>query len=158
MNAFDYMSLVSEYIINNFKDKKDLKESVVFNIKPFRDPYTKELFYEVNGNINSNKQIFYLKFPCYKKDNFYSSVKCLILDYVSNDNFRDYYFNNDMFSIVTKNSVYLNIVLEDNLDKNVFIQIKEYLDFKLKNNTFEQNMQEMSDIYAKKLKKYSTNF
>ena len=113
MNTFNYVSLISNYIIGKIYNKKDLNESIVFNIKPVRDPYNDELFYEVSEVLNYKTQVFYLKFPCNNKENFYSAVRELIIEYF--DSTEKYIYtainNSNMFTIVTETFTNLNFHL-----------------------------------------------
>jgi len=138
MNIFDYMNLVSGYVINKLENKKDFNESIEFLIKPVRDPYTKELFYEISESVNDGKQTFYLKFPCSNKEEFYMSVKDLLIEYIKNSDLLIYSAtNNDVFykkfSLVAKNRASVSFLMEDEADMLVFDKFKEYLDIKIKN-------------------------
>ena len=161
MNIFDYMNLVSVYIINKFECKNDIYNSIVFNIKPIRDSYTKNLFYEVSEIVNYKSQIFYLKFPCINNEDFYNAVRQLIIEYFNKSDMLAYTATSNetfkKFSIVTKNCVNLNFILEDEMDEMVFCKFKEYLDFKLKTIVIEDKEEEISDICVKKLEKNTTS-
>jgi len=153
MNVFDYMNLVSGYVISKLENKKDFNESIEFLIKPVRDSYTKDLFYEVSENVNDKKQNFYLKFPCSNKDEFYMSVKDLLIEYIKNSDLLIYSAtNNDIFykrfSLVTKNRASVSFLMEDETDLLVFEKFKEYLDIKIKNKvesdeTVEEDREEL---------------
>lgn len=138
MNVFDYMNLVSGYVINKLENKKDFNESIEFLIKPVRDPYTNNLFYEVSEKVNDRKQTFYLKFPCSNKDEFYMSVKDLLIEYIKNSDLLIYSAtSNDIlhkkFSLVAKNRASVSFLMENESDMLVFDKFKEYLDIKIKN-------------------------
>ena len=152
MNTFNYVSLISNYIIGKIYNKKDLNESIVFNIKPVRDPYNDELFYEVSEVLNYKTQVFYLKFPCNNKENFYSAVRELIIEYF--DSTEKYIYtainNSNMFTIVTETFTNLNFLFEDETDELVFSQFKEFLDFKIKNESIEVVDEENQHIYIKR--------
>lgn len=159
MNAFDYMKLVSEYIINRFESKGDINEVLNVSIKPVVDPYTKELFYEIKEEVNFRKQMFYLKFPCGCKEDFYNAVRKFIIEYMNNSDLLMYTaLSNDgnLWTIVTKTRANLNFVLADETDKLVFNQFKEYLDMKLKSRTFENDEEEVSNVLIKSYEKTTT--
>ena len=71
MNLFDYMNLVSGYIISKLENKRDMNNSINFIIKPKRNLHTNELFYEIEEKLNDKDQLFYLSVPCSDKRDFY---------------------------------------------------------------------------------------
>lgn len=160
MNAFDYMKLVSEYIINKLESKRDLNESINFDIKPVRDLFTNELFYEIKEVINYKYQTFYLKFPCLNKDDFYNAVRQLIIEYIKNNEILMYTATskdnllNNTFSIKSKTLVNINFILEDATDELIFNQFNEYLVMKDENNDLEEELDEnVSNVLVKKYEK-----
>lgn len=157
MNTYDYMSLVSGYIINRFESKKDMNESVVVNIKPVRDLYSNDLFYEISEEVNYKNKVFYLNFQCPQKELFYSAVRSTIIEYFNNSDILAYTStsedNTKKFTIAAKNRAYLNFFLEDETDELVFGQFKEYLDLNLRNKYVEDKKEEPTKISVKTLKK-----
>lgn len=159
MSTFDYMNVVSGYIINKLENKKDMEESIEINIKPVKDIDTNDLTYEVREIKDFKEQVFYLKFKCESKEEFYSAVKSLLIEYFKNsDDLIAYYATskplaeNSKFSIVTKSRAQVSFDLEDEQDKMVFESFKNYLNGKTQvaktqeNNVLEEELDEVKSL------------
>lgn len=140
MNLFDYINLISGYIISSLENKKDKDNSVVFSFKPIRDIYTNNLYYELEEKLNDDSQNFYLKFPCSNKEEFYGIINKFLIQYVKNSDLLIYSAINEtknvnnVFSIVTKNRASINFLIEDENDVIIFNEFKEYLNDSIMNN------------------------
>lgn len=138
MSIFDYMNLVSGYIINKLENKRDSFDSVELITNAVRDPFTGELYYEVRELKNYKEQMFFMKIPCNNKEEFYSALNCLLIQYLKNSDLIIYTatsgneYEKPKFSIVTKNRVTVSFVAEDESERLVFDSFKTYLDEKRK--------------------------
>lgn len=161
MNVFDYMNVVSGYIINKLENKKDLETSIEINIRPIMDFESNSLFYEVNETENYCERSFYLKFKCNSKEEFYSAVNNLLIEYFKNSEDLVAYYgigpsNNygcNKFSVFTKNRAQLSFDMFDTQDKMVFESFRDYLTGKTENTIVSKEdnlLEEESEVMSLK--------
>lgn len=129
MSINDYISLVSEYIFNKVGMLGHISSN--FYIQYDEDIYTKEKYCEVK-ELNNGKQLFYLKFPCNSKEEFYSVVFNSFIKRFKNNDLVMYtainYNFNKYFSVVNKNATSVIFQINDEIDIKVFNRFKDYLD------------------------------
>lgn len=160
MSTFDYINMVSGYIINKIENKKDFENLTEINIKPVKD-FNNELFYEVKETENFNEQNFYLKFKCASKEEFYSAVNNLLIEYFKNSkNLVSYYctgpshnYGCNKFSIVTKNRAQVSFDMHDAQDEFVFRNFQDYLNDEKENTNVLDMEQEETKEEIKTLRK-----
>jgi len=146
VSVFDYMNLVSGYIINKLENKRDMEEALEICIKPTREPYTNKLCYEVRETKNYREQVFYMKFACANKEEFYSALNNLLVQYLKNSDLIMYTatsgneYTKNKISFVAKNRACVSFEMEDEQDILVFSNFKNYLDEKRKSKESEENL------------------
>jgi len=151
MSIFDYMNLVSGYIINKLENKRDSFDSIELSLKAIRDPFNGELYYEVKELKNYKEQMFFMKIPCNNKEEFYSALNCLLIQYLINSDLIIYTatsgneYEKPKFSIVTKNRVTVSFIAEDETERLVFDGFKTYLDEERK-NLFEDDSKKVVEF------------
>ena len=138
METIDYINFVNEFIMRSIELNEVNGLPVIFYIRPIRKEYNTKLFYEIEGHSNDNIQKIYLKFPCNSKEDFYNAIAVTIIENLCNCDSFVYAANienslDNMFSVVTKNMITINFILEDAKDILIFNKFKEYLNLNLEN-------------------------
>lgn len=134
MDIFDYMNLVSGYIINKMENKRDMESNIEFSIKTSKDLNDGSLYYVVEENNGMADQTFYIKFPCNAKQEFYQALNDLLIKYFGNSNLLSYtaikndVTKNQAFSMVSKNGATVSIEIEDEIDAAMYLEFQKYLD------------------------------
>lgn len=155
MSIFEYMNLVSGYIINKLENKRDSQDTIELSIKPVRDPFNSELGYEISELKNYKEQVFVMRIPCNNKEAFYNALNILLIQYLKNSDLIIYTatswdeYEKPKFSIVTKNRTTVSFFAEDESERLVFEGFKTYLDEERRNfvnvesqETFELDQKE----------------
>lgn len=149
MNTFDYMNLVKWYFIKKIENKNVTDCFDEIKITSKREEQTNNLYYVVEQLDDNNERLFYLKFFCNNKYEFYEAINLLLIEYfVNNDNLlytstRNDEINGKTFSFVSSNLVSITFNIEDELDSLIFLKFKEFIDknceFKGQVESFDAN-------------------
>lgn len=158
MNTYDYMNVVKGYVINKIENKKNIENPSEIIITPVRESNSNGLNYIVEEYNNKHERLFYLKFTCENKREFYEAMNSLFVQYFASSNnllYTSTKDNGNSFSLVSKNYIALTLNSEDNLDNLMFAKFKEYIDDiqQSKENTIESTKinQKILMIYPEKL-------
>lgn len=161
MNVFDYMSMVSGYMINKLENKKDINYKLEFIVTPKHDINTDELYYEIKEVKDSSEELFFIKVPCANKLEFFQSITKVLLQYLRNCDLVAYTATQkglvNKMVVETNNRVSFSLIAEDLVDFEVFKMLKESMDRYIVNQQLVVTNEEENEIVIDEFEEEQTD-